>query len=74
MIYGETPFYRLHMIPKLQAIIDPNHAISYPPTADAGAIDAIQRCLERRPEDRATIVGPGGLLTEHRFLHTTQKR
>jgi hypothetical protein len=69
MVYGQTPFADLHMIQKLHAIINPNHAIVFPERADRDAIDAMQQCLRRKPEERAPIVGPGGLLNEHRFLH-----
>lgn len=68
MVYGRTPFADLHIVQKLQAIVNPNHAIPFPDTADEAAIDAMQRCLRRKPEDRPPIVGPGGLLNEHRFL------
>lgn len=70
MVYGRTPFAELHMIQKLQAIIDPNHEINFPDTADDGAIDAIKQCLRFAPEERPPIVGPGGLLNEHRFLNS----
>lgn len=70
MVYGKTPFADLHMIPKLQAIVNPNHKISYPPTVDNAAIDAIQCCLHRKPQDRAPIVGRNGLLNEHCFLNS----
>lgn len=70
MVYGKTPFADLQMIPKLQAIVNPAHKISYPLTIDAAAIDAIQCCLHRDPKDRAPIVGNNGLLNEHRFLNS----
>lgn len=68
MVYGKTPFADLHMIPKLQAIVDANYVIDFP-FADDLAIDAMQQCLQRKPEDRPPIVGTRGLLSEHRFLH-----
>jgi serine/threonine-protein kinase TTK/MPS1 len=71
MVHGKTPFATLHFIQKLQAIINPNHTIEYSEDADGGAIDAIKQCLRRNPEDRPPIVGEGGLLNEHRFLHST---
>lgn len=69
MVYGRTPFADLPMIPKLQAITNPNYAISFPETVDEAAIDAMKQCLRRKPEERPLIVGPSGLLNEHRFLH-----
>merc|ERR1712183_572049 len=30
MVYGQTPFANLHMLQKLQAIINPEHKINYP--------------------------------------------
>jgi serine/threonine-protein kinase TTK/MPS1 len=68
MIYGRTPFADLHMIPKLQAIVNPNYGIVYPPS-DEAAVDAMKRCLQREPSDRAQIIGRNGLLSEHPFLH-----
>lgn len=73
MVYGKTPFADLHMIPKLQAIVNPSHKIAYPPTVDEAAIDAIQCCLRRKPQDRAPIVGTDGLLNEHHFLNSRQR-
>ena len=70
MVYGRTPFADLHMIKKLQAIIDPNYKISFPGTADNAAIDAIQQCLQREPRQRPPIVGELGLLNEHVFLNS----
>jgi serine/threonine-protein kinase TTK/MPS1 len=68
MIYGRTPFAELQMFPKLQAIVNPNYKITYPPS-DEAAIDAMKRCLQREPSDRAQIIGRNGLLSEHPFLH-----
>ena len=69
MVYGQTPFAELHMIAKLQAIVNPNHRIEFGPTEDPAAVDAIRQCLQRNPDDRPPIVGKGGLLNEHIFLH-----
>ena len=72
MCVGVTPFAKLHMIPKLQAIVNPNHKIEYPETLDPAAIDAIQLCLRRNPTERPPIVSKGeanGLLSDHWFLH-----
>jgi serine/threonine-protein kinase TTK/MPS1 len=68
MVYGKTPFADLHMIPKLQAIVNPGHKISYPPIVDEAAIDAVRCCLRREPLERSPIIGKNGLLNEHRFL------
>jgi len=70
MIYGKTPFAELHMIQKLHAIIDPNHKINFPDGVDEGAVDAMKQCLHRNANERPPIVGPRGLLTEHRFLNS----
>jgi hypothetical protein len=74
MVYGKTPFADLHMIPKLQAIVNPDYKIAYPPTVDEAAIDAIQWCLHRKPQDRASIIGKNGLLNEHRFLNSQRDK
>jgi serine/threonine-protein kinase TTK/MPS1 len=73
MIHGRTPFANLHFIQKLQAIVNPNHAIEISDEVDDASVDVIRQCLQRNPEDRPPIVGPGGLLNEHRFLHSTKK-
>lgn len=75
MAYGKTPFAELHMIQKLQAIIDPNHKISFPNSVDEevvdpAMIDVMQKCLQRESQDRPPIVGDGGLL-KHRFLNSS---
>lgn len=68
MIYGRTPFAELHMIQKLQAIVNPEHKISFPFCVDESAIDVMQSCLRRNPDERPPLVGEQGLLTGHRFL------
>ncbi|EEC48407.1 predicted protein, partial [Phaeodactylum tricornutum CCAP 1055/1] len=52
MIYGRTPFAELHMIQKLQAIVNPEHKISFPFCVDESAIDVMQSCLRRNPDER----------------------
>jgi hypothetical protein len=69
MVYGKTPFADLHMIQKLQAIVDPKHKINFPETVDEGAIDAMKECLKRKAEERPPIVGTNGLL-DNRFLNS----
>jgi hypothetical protein len=75
-LLGKTPFAELHMIQKLQAIVNPNHIIHFLDGVDGGAVDAIKQCLRRNPADRPPIVGSGGLLNEHFFLnsrHTSRR-
>ena len=74
MVYGKTPFAHLQIIQKLQAIINPKHDIDYPEDVEQGAIDAIQACLKRKPEERLPIVGHGGLLNEHIFLNPPKQK
>ena len=62
------------MFSKLQAIVNPKHKIKFPTTVDANAIDAIKACLHRNPDDRLPIVGGNGLLNEHCFLHSHQRK
>ncbi len=74
MVYGKTPFYKLHFIQKLQAIVNPGHKINFPEDDDAeAAIDAMKLCLCRNPEERPPIVGKDGLLNEHWFLHAKRR-
>lgn len=72
MVYGQTPFASLHLIQKLQAIIDPDHQIIFSPTVEDAVIDAMKKCLQRRPEDRPPIIGKNGLLDEHPFLNSNR--
>ena len=74
MVYGKTPFYKLHFIQKLQAIVNPNHKINFPEDDEAeAAIDAMKQCLCRNPEERPPIIGKNGLLNEHWFLHSKRR-
>jgi serine/threonine-protein kinase TTK/MPS1 len=74
MVYGKTPFYKLHFIQKLQAIVNPGHKIQFPEDDDAeAAIDAMKLCLCRNAEERPQIVGKNGLLNEHWFLHAKRR-
>ena len=74
MVYGRTPFAELHMIQKLQAIINPNHKIDFPSDVeDEGAVDAMKLCLRRVADDRPPIIGENGLLNEHCFLHSRRR-
>ena len=74
MVYGKTPFYKLHFIQKLQAIVNPGHNIQFPEDEDAeAAIDAMKLCLCRNPEERPPIIGKDGLLNEHWFLHAKRR-
>ena len=70
MVYGKTPFAKLHFIQKLQAIVNLNHKIEFPDEGDESAIDCIKLCLQRNPDERPPIMGKQGLLNEHRFLHS----
>mmetsp|Transcript_14147 Transcript_14147/g.20894 ORF Transcript_14147/g.20894 Transcript_14147/m.20894 type:complete len:897 (-) Transcript_14147:426-3116(-) len=69
MVFGRTPFASLHMIQKMQAIVNPAHKIPFPGEADEAAVDAIKKCLRRTPENRPPIIGKDGLLNEHYFLN-----
>lgn len=69
MLFGRTPFASLHMIQKLQAIVNPAHKIDFSGDADEAAVDAVKKCLRRTPENRPPIIGKNGLLNEHYFLN-----
>ncbi|ORX39001.1 kinase-like domain-containing protein [Kockovaella imperatae] len=79
MIYGHTPFSSIPggPLPKMNAIADPNHKITYPDTAtpkgaapdlavavNPAAIDTMRRCLCYNREQRLTIPE----LLHHEFL------
>jgi len=74
MVYGKTPFANLHMVQKLQAIINPAHKIQFPYIPDEAAINAIQLCLRRQAEARPQIMGKNGLLNSHYFLHSNHTK
>ena len=42
----------LPFIQKMQAIIDPGHAIAFPPLENAALADVLRRCLDRNPRTR----------------------
>jgi serine/threonine-protein kinase TTK/MPS1 len=74
MVYGKTPFAKLHFIQKLQAIVNTGHVIHFPEDEEAeAAIDAMKQCLCRNPEERPPIIGKHGLLNEHWFLHSKRR-
>jgi hypothetical protein len=52
----------------MQAIVDPSTVIEFPAIADAALLDVMKQCLQRDPQCRPSITGPGGLL-DHPFLH-----
>jgi serine/threonine protein kinase len=58
----------LPFIQKMHAIIDPTHAIEYPPLANVALLDVMQRCLTRDPRHRATMAE----LLAHPFLRPEQ--
>lgn len=58
MVHGCPPFSQLHPIPKILAIVNPDHAIEYSEPRDRDLIavlDMIRACLQRRAKDRPTI-------------------
>ena len=72
MAYGRTPFASLHMIQKMQAIVNPQHKIDFPNTVDKDAINTMQQCLQRKAQDRPPIVGKNGLLNDDCFLNSSR--
>jgi serine/threonine-protein kinase TTK/MPS1 len=73
MVYGKTPFAKLHFVQKLQAIINDDYQIDFP-EADESSVDAMKLCLRRNPDERPPIMGKGGLLNEHYFLHSSRTK
>ena len=69
MIVGRTPFAELHMLKKLQAIVNPAYQIKYPENVDEHALDVMKLCLRRNANERPPIVGTNGLLNAHSFLN-----
>ena len=60
MVYGRLPFAHIrNPFHKIQAIVDPDHAIEFPTKGaenhDPLVIDVIKRCLVRDPSKRASV-------------------
>jgi serine/threonine-protein kinase TTK/MPS1 len=56
MTHGRTPFFHIrNMVQKMQAITNPRVKIEFPTVANAHLNDAIQACLQRKPEKRPSI-------------------
>ena len=58
MVYGHTPFAPLPFVPKMHAIVDPRHAVSFPDIGDPALVEAMQKCLDRNPATRITMQVP----------------
>jgi len=66
LAYQKTPFQHItKMFPKLAAIMDPNHKISFPPYEDMLLVDVLQQCLVRDAKRRPTVEE----LLLHPYLH-----
>eukprot|EP00940_MAST-03C_sp_MAST-3C-sp2_P003368 g3368.t1 len=78
LVYGRPPFASLSLLPKMRAILDPNHKIVYPELEGDGGrssamsqiLSVMKSCLRRKPETRPTITGANGLL-KHSMLWPT---
>ncbi|RMZ52746.1 hypothetical protein APUTEX25_000865 [Auxenochlorella protothecoides] len=55
MVYGATPFSHLPFIQKMHAIIDPSHAIAFPPLPNPALAEVLRRCLVRDPKTRISM-------------------
>ena len=53
--HNRTPFADLAFLPKMHAICNPAHVITYPPLSNADLTDVMARCLERNPDKRITL-------------------
>lgn len=66
MVYGSPPFSGIQGdLPKLQAIVNPKHQISYPEVSNSHLIDVMKSCLLRDAQARPTTQS----LLDHDFLH-----
>ena len=77
MVYKRLPFGTIkNPIMKMQAIIDPEHAIAFPndPESlqdhDVQVVDVLKRCLQRDPIKRASIED----LLQHPYLKKSAKK
>jgi serine/threonine-protein kinase TTK/MPS1 len=56
MVHGAAPFAKItNMYQKLQAIADPNHAISFPPVRNPHLQEILLMCLQRDASNRPSI-------------------
>jgi serine/threonine-protein kinase TTK/MPS1 len=63
-----TPFADLPFLPKMHAICNPQHRISFPDIAshNKDLLDVLRRCLDRDPKSRISLqVRRAGLLLGH---------
>lgn len=50
-----TPFADLPFVPKMHAICNPHHVVSYPDLSNKDLLDVMRRCLDRDPKTRITL-------------------
>jgi serine/threonine-protein kinase TTK/MPS1 len=50
-----TPFADLPFVPKMHAICNPQHCVSFPELANKDLMHVMQRCLDRDPKTRITL-------------------
>lgn len=50
-----TPFADLPFVPKMHAICNPQHRVSFPELANKDLMHVMQRCLDRDPKTRITL-------------------
>jgi serine/threonine protein kinase len=56
-----TPFADLPFVPKMHAICNPHHRVTFPELANKDLLDVMTRCLDRDPKSRITLqVGTEG--------------
>ncbi|XP_078617697.1 dual specificity protein kinase TTK-like isoform X2 [Branchiostoma floridae x Branchiostoma japonicum] len=67
MVYGKTPFQHIpNHFAKLQAIVDPNYEIQFPPIKNKLLLDMLKKCLIRDPYNRPSTAD----LLAHPYLNS----
>lgn len=66
-----TPFADLPFVPKMHAICNPHHRVSFPELANKDLLDVMRRCLDRDPKSRITLQVTGQGLLQLLLLHDT---
>ncbi|XP_066279536.1 dual specificity protein kinase TTK-like isoform X2 [Branchiostoma lanceolatum] len=67
MVYGKTPFQHIpNHFAKLQAIVDPNYEIQFPPIKNHLLLDMLKKCLIRDPYNRPSTAD----LLAHPYLNS----
>jgi serine/threonine protein kinase len=55
MVYGQTPFYHLPIMKKIQAIVDKSLEVVFSPVNISNLKDVLKNCLQKKANLRPSI-------------------